>query len=275
MQTPVQAQHAEARTVVQGGVLKRPAICDLHILHVDLDRFSRFRLLEEFHLPRFPLAGPPQAGQSHVTEHALNRSHGQPDPMGALQPEARPRGPVAELLARMADQLQGCGRYPARPVPRIGRQQPLNACGPPPLPPPPDCPGTDSIVPASGGRPVCPRILEHNQPMPHVRYCGRTFTSLSLIIGPPLSGTSSSGCPSKQRRSILSRYFTLKGGLDCPAVAGARSQLMTGPGGDQRYGTRGSLGASHPAVGGRRPRPGLITFVPIGFTPKTSEYAVG
>ena len=34
---------------------------------------------------------------------------------------------------------------------------------------------------------------------------------------------------------------------------------MTGPAGDQRYGTRGSLGASHPAVAARRPRPGLMT----------------
>src|SRR3990170_1209773 len=44
-----------------------------------------------------------------------------------------------------------------------------------------------------------------------------------------------------------------------PAVAGARAPRMTGPAGDQRYGTHGSLGASHPAVGDRRPWLGLTT----------------
>jgi len=46
MQPPVEPQHAEARIVVQGGVLKRPAACDLHVLHLDLDRLAGFRLLE-------------------------------------------------------------------------------------------------------------------------------------------------------------------------------------------------------------------------------------
>jgi len=56
--------------------------------------------------------------------------------------------------------------------------------------------------------------------------------------------------------------------LDCPAVAGARSPLTTGPVGDQRCAARGALSASDPAVGAHRPRPGLImAFVPIGLTP--------
>ena len=46
--------------------------------------------------------------------------------------------------------------------------------------------------------------------------------------------------------------------LDCPAVAGARSPLMTGPAGDQRCAPRGALGASHPAVGARWSPSGLI-----------------
>jgi len=37
MQPSIESQHAEARTVVQGSVLKRPAARDLHVLHVDLD----------------------------------------------------------------------------------------------------------------------------------------------------------------------------------------------------------------------------------------------
>src|SRR5215469_7925551 len=38
MQPQVEPQDPEARTVVQGSVLKRPAARDLHILDVDLDR---------------------------------------------------------------------------------------------------------------------------------------------------------------------------------------------------------------------------------------------
>src|ERR1044071_6575610 len=40
VQSPVEPQHAEARTVVQGGVLKDPAPRDRYVLHVDLNRFS-------------------------------------------------------------------------------------------------------------------------------------------------------------------------------------------------------------------------------------------
>jgi hypothetical protein len=61
MQTPVELQDPKARTVVQGGVLKRPAARDLHVLHVDLNRLARFRLLEQLHLAGFPLAGAPRA----------------------------------------------------------------------------------------------------------------------------------------------------------------------------------------------------------------------
>src|SRR5260370_15388801 len=46
MQPPIEPQDTEARTVVQGGVLKRPAARDLHVLHVDLNRLSRFRLAD-------------------------------------------------------------------------------------------------------------------------------------------------------------------------------------------------------------------------------------
>ena len=130
MQTSVQPQDAEARAVVQGGVLKRPTARDPHVLHVDLHRLSRFRLFEQPHLAGFPLAGPAQAGHPDVPKHPLNRAHGEPDPMHALQPEARPSGPVAELLPGVADQLDSRGRHLARPVPRIGRHQPLDATAP-------------------------------------------------------------------------------------------------------------------------------------------------
>jgi len=73
MQPPVDPQDPEARTVVQGGVLKRPAARDLHVLDVDwIDSpGSPSRTASSGGVP---LAGPPQAGQSEVAKHALNRA---------------------------------------------------------------------------------------------------------------------------------------------------------------------------------------------------------
>src|SRR6266705_2147323 len=129
--------------------------------------------------------------------------------MYALQPELRARRPVAEFVADMADQLDGRGRDPPHPVPRIGRHQPLDAPAPPALPPPPNRPGTDSIVPASGRWPVLPCISQHQQAIPHPRPILLPHLHIAeLDHWPPLARTVWSGCPSKQRRSILSRYFT-------------------------------------------------------------------
>src|SRR2546426_396901 len=94
MQPPVETQHAEARTVVQRGVLKGPAPRDLHVLHVDLNRLARLRLLEQLHLAGFTLPGPPQPGQSDVTKDPLNRAHGQPRPVHPIQ---RPNLHITEL----------------------------------------------------------------------------------------------------------------------------------------------------------------------------------
>src|SRR5438552_14195991 len=62
--------------------------------------------------------------------------------MHALQPELRARRPIAEFVAGMTGQLDGRGRDPSHPVPRIGRHQPLDATATPALPPPPNRPGT-------------------------------------------------------------------------------------------------------------------------------------
>src|SRR6266567_6152841 len=129
--------------------------------------------------------------------------------MYALQPELRARRPVAEFVAGMTDQLDGRGRDPPHPVPRIGRHQPLDAPATPALPPPPNRPGTDSIVPASGRWPVLPCISQHQQAIPHPRPILLPHLHIAeLDHWPPLVWTVWSGCPSKQRRSILSRYFS-------------------------------------------------------------------
>jgi hypothetical protein len=107
MQTSVEPQDAEARTVVQGRVLKRPAARDLHVFHVDLNRLSRFRLLEELHLAGFPLAGPPQARQPHVPKDPLNGAHREPDPddlaLDALQQALYDRSLTAGPLVHHSD----------------------------------------------------------------------------------------------------------------------------------------------------------------------------
>src|SRR5437870_563879 len=152
MQPPVETQHAEARTVVQRGVLKGPAPRDLHVLHVDLNGLARLRLLEQLHLAGFPLSRAPQSRQADVTKDPLNRAHGQPGSMHTLQPEPRTASPVAQLLASLADQLDGCGGHPPLPVPGIGRHPPLDASATPAFSPPANRPSTDSIVPAGCSR---------------------------------------------------------------------------------------------------------------------------
>src|SRR5207237_6610734 len=86
MQPPIEPQDTEARAVVQRSVLKRPAARDLHVLHVDLNRLSRVRLLEEFHLAGFPLAGAPQAGQAQVAKPPLDRVPGPRTPIYVWEP---------------------------------------------------------------------------------------------------------------------------------------------------------------------------------------------
>src|SRR5499425_1916510 len=59
VQPPIEPQHAEAGAIVQGGVLERPAARDRHVFHIDLDRLTWFRFLEQLHLAGLPLAGAP------------------------------------------------------------------------------------------------------------------------------------------------------------------------------------------------------------------------
>src|ERR1700730_6698766 len=89
------------------------------------------------------------------------------DVVYALEPEPGARRPVAELLGGGADELDGRGRHPPRPVPRIGRHQPLDTPAPPALPPPPNGPSTESIVPARCRTPVFPRLLQHHHALMH------------------------------------------------------------------------------------------------------------
>jgi hypothetical protein len=76
LQPAIQPQDPEARAVVERGVLKGPTTGDLYELHVDLDRFARLGLLEEFHLARRSFAGSPQPGQADVAKYSLDGPDG-------------------------------------------------------------------------------------------------------------------------------------------------------------------------------------------------------
>src|SRR5436309_11710568 len=161
MKTPVEAQHAEARAVVQGGVLKGPAACDPHELHVDLNRLSRLGLFEQLHLAGLALARAPEARQPDVTEDPLDRAHGEPNPVHALEPQPSTRGSVAELRAGVADQVDGRRRHPPGPMPGIRRHEPLEAATAPAVPPPPDRADADPVVAACRRGPMLARVLEN------------------------------------------------------------------------------------------------------------------
>src|SRR5262249_6623655 len=71
VQRPIEPQDTEARAVVEGGVLERPATPNPDELHIHLDGIARLGLLEEFELARGPLAGAPQVRQAEIDEDPL------------------------------------------------------------------------------------------------------------------------------------------------------------------------------------------------------------
>src|SRR5262249_42904107 len=72
VQPAIEPQDPEAGAVVERGVLKGPTSGNLYELHVDLDRFARLGLLEEFHLARRSFAVSPQPGQADVAKYSLD-----------------------------------------------------------------------------------------------------------------------------------------------------------------------------------------------------------
>jgi len=127
----------------------------------------------------------------------------------ALQPEPRPSGPIAEVLTGLANQLDGRGGHPPRPVSRIGGDQSLNAAAPPPLPPPPNRPSTEPVVAARGAWPVRLRVLQNEQAIPHPRPILRPNLHVAqLDHGPPWCGQPGRLLPIKAKAVNLSRYFT-------------------------------------------------------------------
>src|SRR5205823_11309518 len=204
----VEAQDPKARAVVQGRVLERPASRNLHELNVHLDAFARLRLLEELHLPGDPLPRPPKTRDAEIAKNALDRAHGNADVVNAAKPELSPGGAVGEFPARLADRLDDRRGHAAAPTTGITRDEPLEAPLAPPHAPAPNRPHADPESACGRCRPMEPCEVEHHQSLsysppvlhPHLHIAQSNHRS------PPLRQL---GCPSKQRRSISGRYFSL------------------------------------------------------------------
>src|SRR5512145_1796069 len=121
MEPPIEPEHPKAGAVIQGGVLKRPPAGDLDEFHVDLNGLPGLGLLEKLHLPRCPLAGPPQPGQAQISEDPLDRTDGDADVVDAAEPQLGALRPVLELAARVLDELDDPRGYPPAPTPGVSR----------------------------------------------------------------------------------------------------------------------------------------------------------
>jgi hypothetical protein len=129
MQSPVEPPHAEARTAVQGGVLKGPATRDRHILHS-----TRIDSPVSAFSSRFIWRG---------SRLRVRRSRGNLRSRNSRWLVPMPAGPRARVAARDAggpprrpavgggvtDQLDDCGRHPPGPMPTAARGWPSPPSG--------------------------------------------------------------------------------------------------------------------------------------------------
>src|SRR5262249_32218811 len=152
--------------VIQGGVLERPSPGDLDEFDVDLDRLAGLRLLEQLQLPGRALAGTPEVGQAEIPKGPLDRAHGEPDLMGAKQPQPGSRRPVPGGLARRADWPQALPTPPGRPMARIPRHEPGQALSSPATPPATDGPDAHPISAARRRRAMGHGKREHHEAIP-------------------------------------------------------------------------------------------------------------
>jgi len=191
----VEAQDPKASAVVQGRVPERPASRNLHELNVHLDAFAGLRLLEELHLPGDPLSRPPKTRDAEIAKNALDRAHGDADVVNAAKPELGSGGAVGELRAWPINSM-------TRGVTRRPRRRGYRGTSPSR---PPWCHRRRqrrivlTLTPNRRAAAVGPwsraKWSTISRCLTRHRYCSRTFTSLSRIIGLPLSGSS------KERRS--------------------------------------------------------------------------
>src|SRR5262249_55419655 len=90
VEASVETQHPKARAIIQGGVLKGPAPRDLDELDVDLNALAGLGLLKQLHLPRHPLARPPQPRQPQIAKEPLACTPRDPNVVDPPQPHLPP-----------------------------------------------------------------------------------------------------------------------------------------------------------------------------------------
>src|SRR5262245_18683383 len=140
---------------------------DLNELHVDLDGLPRLGLLKELHLPRQPLAGPPQTRQADIPKDSLDCADRHLDLVNAPQPELGALGAILELAACLADQLDDSRRDSPASAPRVSRHEALHRILPPAHPPAPNRPSAHAESAPSRTRSMESREVEHHQPLSH------------------------------------------------------------------------------------------------------------
>src|SRR5437899_7932316 len=181
----VEAQHPEAGAVIERRVLKRPATGDFDKLNVDLDALAGLGLFEELHLPWYSLPRPSQARHAEVPKDPLDRAHRHADLVHAPEPELGARSAIGELPPRLPDELDDSlghptpsttggysGTNPSRPScrQRTCQRRIVRAL-------------TPNRRPAAVGPCTRAKCSTISLCLTRHRYCSRTFTSLSRIIG--------------------------------------------------------------------------------------------
>src|SRR5438093_516694 len=123
--------------------------------------------LEELQLTRSPLAHRLHPREAELLDHALDRGLRDTEPVHAPESELCARGAVAEVEARMPDEVDQTLRNPAPSACRVAWDQPANAVRPPSHPPASNGPRSEPEAPTRRPYSVCRRVLEPHQPFLH------------------------------------------------------------------------------------------------------------
>jgi hypothetical protein len=190
IQPAVEAQDSVARAVIERRVLEQALTSYLDELHVHLNAVAGPVPLEQLELPWPALADGLHPREPELADDALDRPSRDPEPMHPPEPELGPCGPVAEVDARMPNEIDQRVRDPPRSSRGVPGDEAANPIRPPARAPTPDCPRRASEAPTRRSYPVRCRILEHQQPLLHPRYrlgtaASRITASHSLLMHSP------------------------------------------------------------------------------------------
>jgi hypothetical protein len=126
IQAPIETEHAKARAVVDGGVLKHARALQGDDLDVDLHGIARLILLEEPQLSRAaPLFRLRKVRHPDRTKYALDRGGAHGDLVHTQQSDARARRAEVVITTRFRNPAHDLGCQPTGSLIRIARHQSL------------------------------------------------------------------------------------------------------------------------------------------------------